>query len=110
MIDISKINQFGDFYRLNNKFNIKKLLQELEPFEDKWQSFGWETLKINGHSLVELIDAFNLAKNSTKTPTVLIAETVKGKGVSFMENNPDFHGKAPDDDELLLALKEIDKA
>ena len=90
----------------NDRFTDK--VMTLEPFEDKWQSFGWKTLKVNGHSLVELIDAFNLAKNTTKTPTVLIAKTVKGKGVSFMENNPAFHGKAPDDQELLVGLKEID--
>tara|TARA_A100001037_G_scaffold285874_1_gene293688 strand:+ start:41093 stop:41935 length:843 start_codon:yes stop_codon:yes gene_type:complete len=92
----------------NDRFTDE--VMSLEPFEDKWKSFGWNTSKINGHSFAELIDSFNLAKNQSENPTVLIADTVKGKGVSFMENNPAFHGKSPDDKELLLALKEIDDA
>ena len=92
----------------NDRFTDE--VMTLEPFEDKWKAFGWKTLKVDGHSLGELIDAFNLAINQTKNPTVVIADTIKGKGVSFMENNPAFHGKSPDDQELFLALKEIDDA
>ena len=79
----------------NDRFTDE--VMTLEPFEDKWKAFGWKTLKVDGHSLGELIDAFNLAINQTKNPTVVIADTIKGKGVSFMENNPAFHGKSPDD-------------
>ena len=92
----------------NDRFTDE--VMTLEPFEDKWKAFGWKTLKVDGHSLIELIDAFNLTTNHTENPTVLIANTIKGKGVSFMENNPAFHGKSPDDQELFLALKEIDDA
>ncbi len=79
----------------------------LEPFKDKWASFGWHTIEVNGHDINQLLDAFDKAKKVKGKPTVIIAHTVKGKGVSFMENNVDFHGKAPNAKELEIALKEL---
>ena len=64
-------------------------------------------LEIDGHSIDELIDAFETAEKTKGRPSAIIANTLKGKGVSFMENNADFHGKAPSPDELLKALKEL---
>ena len=89
----------------NDRFTSE--VMELEPLADKWRSFGWETIEINGHDFSEIIEAFNEANLITGKPTVIIANTVKGKGVSFMENNPGFHGKAPDKEQLALALKEL---
>ncbi|MCD6452916.1 MAG: transketolase [Dehalococcoidales bacterium] len=79
----------------------------LEPLADKWQAFGWKVSEVNGHDLNQLITAFSEAKLNKGQPTVIIAHTIKGKGVSFMENNVDFHGKAPDATQLRVALKEL---
>jgi len=82
-------------------------IMSLDPFPAKWQAFGWHVIEVNGHSITQLILAFDQAKEIKGQPTVIIAHTVKGKGVSFMENNPDFHGKAPNAEEVKLALKEL---
>jgi transketolase len=79
----------------------------LDPLKEKWQAFGWQALEADGHSLVELLHALETARKTPGRPTVVIAKTVKGKGVSFMENNPEFHGKAPTPAELEQALKEL---
>jgi transketolase len=83
-------------------------IMNLDPFNKKWQAFGWHVIEVDGHNLTQLIDAFNQAKSIKGQPTVIIAHTVKGKGVSFMENNVDFHGKAPNATEVELALKELE--
>ena len=83
-------------------------VMNLDPFNKKWQAFGWHVIEVDGHDLTQLIDAFNQAKLVKGQPTVIIAHTVKGKGVSFMENNPDFHGKAPTAAEVERALKELE--
>jgi len=71
------------------------------------KAFGWQALEIDGHSFPQLFHALEVARSTRGRPTVLIARTVKGKGVSFMENNPEFHGKAPTPAELEQALKEL---
>lgn len=83
-------------------------VMNLDPFNQKWQAFGWHVIEVDGHDLTQLIDAFNQAKLIKGQPTVIIAHTIKGKGVSFMENNPAFHGKAPSAAEVEIALKELD--
>jgi len=80
----------------------------LDPFAGKWQSFGWKVIEVDGHSLPQLINAFKEAPKVKGQPTVIIAHTIKGKGVSYMENNPDFHGKAPNAIEMEIALKELE--
>jgi transketolase len=80
---------------------------EIEPLADKWRGFGWHTIECDGHSIPALQAAFADAAATKGKPTVVIAHTVKGKGVSFMENNPKFHGTAPTPAEVELALKEL---
>ena len=80
---------------------------EIGDVGKKFESFGWEIIEIDGHNMNEIINAINLSTNQTERPCAIVAHTVKGKGVSFMENNPSFHGKAPNDDELILALEEL---
>jgi len=82
-------------------------VMNLDPFPSKWQAFGWHVIEVDGHDFTQLTQAFNQAKLVKGQPTVIIAHTIKGKGVSFMENNPDFHGKAPTAGEVKLALKEL---
>ncbi len=83
-------------------------VMNLEPLDKKWEAFGWNVIEVDGHDFTQLIDAFERAKLVKGQPTVIIAHTVKGKGVSFMENNPDFHGKAPNANEVKIALKELE--
>ncbi|MCM8756583.1 MAG: transketolase, partial [Candidatus Omnitrophica bacterium] len=84
-----------------------KDVMNLEPLRDKWLSFGWNVIQCDGHSIEELLNAFEQAKITKDKPTVIIAHTVKGKGVSFMEGVVDFHGRAPTEEEMKLALKEL---
>lgn len=82
-------------------------VMNLEPLPEKWKAFGWHTIEVNGHDLSQLIAAFDEAKRVRGKPTAIIAHTIKGKGVSFMENNVDFHGKAPTPAEMEKALEEL---
>jgi transketolase len=84
-----------------------KDIMEVEPLVDKWLSFGWHVIDVDGHDIPALQAAFAEAAATKGKPTALIARTVKGKGVSFMENNPKFHGTAPTKDEAALAMKEL---
>jgi transketolase len=86
---------------------FNKDIMNVDPLNKKFESFGWRVIEINGHDLNQVLDALNQAKSVKVQPTVIIAHTVKGKGVSFMENNVDFHGKAPTAEQLEKALKEL---
>jgi len=82
-------------------------IMALEPLPDKWRAFNWNVLEINGHDIGEILKALKKAAEVKGKPTVIIAHTIKGKGVSFMEGNVDFHGKAPNPQETEQALKEL---
>ena len=79
----------------------------LEPFPAKWEAFGWHVIQVNGHEISEVVQALEDAEGVKGKPSVIIAGTVKGKGVSFMENNPEWHGKAPTREEGERAVQEI---
>ena len=83
-------------------------IMNLEPFNQKWQAFGWHSINIDGHDFDQILAAFHEAEKMKGKPTVIIAQTVKGKGVSFMANNVAFHGKAPTPEEAEKALKELE--
>jgi transketolase len=83
-------------------------VMSLEPFPEKWRAFGWQVIEADGHSIPQLSQALDKARKIKGQPAVIIAHTVKGKGVSFMENNPHFHGTAPTTEELEQALKELE--
>ena len=83
-------------------------VMDTEPMDEKWHSFGWHTIEVDGHDLAQIIAALEEAKTIKGKPTVIIAHTTKGKGVSFMENNLDFHGTAPTPEEAERALKELE--
>jgi len=82
-------------------------IMEVKPLADKWRAFGWHTLEIDGHDFASIRKALDEAQATKGQPTCIVAHTVKGKGVSFMENNPKFHGTAPTPAEMELALKEL---
>jgi transketolase len=84
-----------------------KDIMDVAPLADKWRAFGWHTLEINGHDIPAVRAALQEAEATKGKPTAIVAHTVKGKGVSFMENNPKFHGTAPTAEEAKLALQEL---
>lgn len=85
-----------------------KEIMNLEPIIDKWRGFGWHTIEINGHNMAEILKAYDEAKIARDKPAIIIAHTTKGKGVSFMENVLDFHGRSPTQEEAQIALKELE--
>ena len=84
-----------------------KDIMEIEPVGEKFRSFGWHVIELDGHSIPALQSALQEAEGVKGQPTVIVAETIKGKGVSFMENNPKFHGTAPTAQECVAALAEL---
>ncbi|MCK4364701.1 MAG: transketolase [Thermoplasmatales archaeon] len=80
---------------------------KLESVRDRWGSFGWNVIEIDGHDIKQILDALKEADAYKRKPTVIVLNTTKGKGVSFMENNVDFHGVPPNEMERNLAIKEL---
>jgi transketolase len=85
---------------------VKDVMQ-VEPLAAKYAAFGWDVLRIDGHDMSQIVDALEQAREVTGRPVVILADTIKGKGVSFMENQPGWHGKAPNREELAKALDEL---
>jgi transketolase len=84
-----------------------KTILDLEPVVDKWKAFGWPVLDIDGHDITQIDKALDQAESLKGRPTFIVAHTVKGKGVSFMENEPEWHGKAPKPAEAVRGIREI---
>ena len=94
----------------NNNLQIDGTIEEvmnLYPIDEKFKSFGFNVININGNNIEEILSAFIEAKKAKSMPTCIIAKTIKGKGVSFMENKAEWHGKAPSEEEYMLALEEL---
>lgn len=94
----------------NNNLQIDGKIGEvkgLDNIEGKFRSFGFNTIVVDGHNIEQLINSFNTAKTTKGIPTAIIAKTTKGKGISFMENKAEWHGKAPSKEEYELAIKEL---
>lgn len=97
----------------NNDLQIDGKIEEvsgLDNIEGKFKNFGFHVIKVCGHDISSLIDAFETAKQTKGVPTAIIASTIKGKGVSFMENEAGWHGKAPNKEEYERAIMELDTA
>ncbi len=86
---------------------VNDIMRE-EPFADKWKAFGWNVIDIDGHSIREVLTALHEAR-TMRSPTVILARTVKGKGVSFMEDQAAWHGAAPNAEQLAQAMEDIEK-
>lgn len=95
----------------HNKYQIDGRVEEiksLKPFSEKWKAFGWNVLSCDGHKMESIIEALEKAERTKGKPTIIIAETIKGKGVSFMEDKPlEYHGRAPSPEEEKKALSEL---
>ncbi len=85
---------------------VKDVMQ-VEPLADKYESFGWKVMQVDGHDMGMIVSALDAARAAKGQPVVILADTVKGKGVSFMENQAGWHGKAPNREELTLALRDL---
>jgi transketolase len=85
------------------------VIKDIAPIKEKWEAFRWNVLEIDGHDLEEIDKAVTHFKSEKERPTMIIAKTVKGKGVSFMENAVDFHGVTPNQEETKIALEELKK-
>lgn len=83
-------------------------IMTVEPLADKWRAFGWRVIEINGHNMKDILTALHTAR-TMRSPTVILMRTVKGKGVSFMEDESKWHGAAPSEEELLQAIAQIRK-
>ncbi len=97
IVDYNKI-QLDDF--------VTKIL-DLEPLVQKWQAFGWAVQEIDGHDIEQIVKALDQAEATKGRPSLIVAHTVKGKGVPWMENNPEWHGKSPKPSEAIAAVRDI---
>jgi len=94
----------------NNGLQIDGTIDEImspNPISEKWKAFGWNTIEIDGNKMEEILEAFAEAKTIKRKPTVIIAKTIKGKGVSFMENAVEWHGKAPSKEQAKVSLNDL---
>ncbi|MCL5985110.1 MAG: transketolase [Actinobacteria bacterium] len=103
---LDNIIGFVDYNGLQLNGEVNKAIN-LEPLEDKFRSFGWQTYKIDGHNFEQILDTVNHAKEIRGKPKIIICRTIKGKGVSFMENNVNWHAKAPSKEEFHKAMSEL---
>lgn len=103
---LDNLTAIVDFNNLQIDGNVSDV-KDVSPIDKKFEAFGWNVLTADGHDYNELLAAFEKAKSFKGKPTVIVASTVKGKGVSFMENVCDFHGKAPTKEETEKAVKEL---
>ena len=94
----------------NNNLQIDGKIEEIMnpyPIDEKFKSFGFKTINIDGHNIKQIMEAFEIARNTKDKPTVIIAKTIKGKGVSFMENEAKWHGNPPNEEEYNKAILEL---
>lgn len=96
----------------NNNLQIDGTIEEVMssyPIDEKFKSFGFQVINIDGHDIDEILKAFEVAKNVKEKPTCIIAKTIKGKGISYMENQVGWHGKAPNEEQYQTAMEELKK-
>ena len=79
----------------------------MRPYIEKWEAFGWQTIEIDGHDMKQILSAVQIAKTGAQKPTAILARTIKGKGVSYMEDDNIWHQKAPTDEQMKLARQEL---
>lgn len=97
-----------DYNKIQLDGRVEEIL-ELAPLADKWRAFGWHVIEIDGHDLAAILDAFAEAERTKGKPSILIAHTIKGKGVSFMEDDVEWHGIAPNAEQVERALAELER-
>ena len=103
---LDNMTAFLDYNGLQIDGNTDDVMS-LGSIVDKFKSFGWNVIEIDGHDFDQIFAALDMAKSTVEKPTMIIAKTIKGKGVSFMENQAGWHGNAPSDEHLEIALEEL---
>ena len=105
---LGKLMALVDNNRLQTDGTIAEIMA-LSPLEDKWRAFGWGVRRVDGHDLGQILDAVQEAEADSTKPQVIIADTIKGKGISYIENSVPWHSHPIDDEQLRLALQELDE-
>ena len=105
-LKLEKLTVIIDFNKWQATGRSEEIMQ-LQPLLDKWKAFGWHVEEINGHNFNEIREGLSKAKICKEKPSVLIANTIKGKGVSFMEDDNNWHYRIPNHDELKSAISEL---
>lgn len=103
---LDNLTAICDFNRVQLDGPIEEIMP-LDPLPEKWEAFNWNVIEMDGHNMGEILDALDKARQVRGRPTVIVAHTVKGKGVSFMEGKFQWHGNAPNEEEYKIALKEL---
>ena len=103
---LDKLVAILDRNRLHNEGHTAEVMS-IEPIADKWKAFGWHTLEVDGHDIGQLLAAFTACREAKGRPSMIIAHTVKGKGVSIFEGQKKYHGTAPNPEEYQQALQEL---
>ncbi|GAI05681.1 unnamed protein product, partial [marine sediment metagenome] len=104
---LDNLTAICDFNRVQLDGPIDKIMP-LDSLPEKWKAFNWSVVQINGHKMDEILKALDEANQIKDKPTIIIAHTIKGRGVSFMENKFQWHGKAPNREEYEIALQELE--
>jgi len=103
---LSRLTAIVDYNHISQSGTLDEI-KPIEPVVDKWRAFGWHCLSVDGHDFGQLLSAFEAARSNEDGPTMIVARTVKGKGVSFLENAMGWHGKAMDSDQAEKAYEEL---
>jgi transketolase len=105
--DLDNLCAIVDNNKIQQTSSVEEILPTLNPLPDKWRAFSWHVIECDGHDLEQVLSALDEAAATKGKPTAIVAHTIKGKGVSFMENALNWHGKAPDEKQAKQAIKEI---
>ena len=106
-LNLNNLTAIIDYNKMQSLDFCERTIR-LEPFADKWRAFGWHVIEADGHDHASLRVAFDLAREESKAPSVIIAHTIKGKGISFMENNILWHYRTPQGEEYDAAVRELE--
>jgi len=106
-LNLDKLTVIIDFNKWQATGRSEEIMK-LQPLSDKWRAFGWHVVEIDGHNFDEIGKSFSEVKVVNKKPSLIIAHTIKGKGVSFMEDDNNWHYRIPNNEELKLAINELD--
>ncbi|MHB1317548.1 MAG: transketolase [Anaerolineae bacterium] len=105
-LKLSNLTVILDRNRIQNDDFVDKVMP-IEPVSAKWEAFGWQVVEIDGHDMAQVVEALEASREAADGPVLIVAQTVKGKGVSYMENNPFWHGNAPSAEQADVACAEI---
>ena len=104
--ELGNLNVILDRNRIQND-DFCETQMRMFDIPAKWAAFGWDVMEIDGHNITEIFSGLEFLAKERSVPAILIANTIKGKGVSYMEDNPSFHGAAPNEEQYEIAMEEL---